>query len=181
MAPTAVLILLLTTHKTMTSSTNTNVSESFTTPSTTVAFNFGVCQQTAVGLSDISIHTLVPAAISVEFLLISCQLFPYISTLFSISSLTILPVWYIIKSISGFYFFVTPYCTELLFFIAQYRIESRLKKNRNRFLIVFFQHRFAISMRFILLIVFIFMVTLNGGSFFLSVIQLSKTQFNIKT
>ena len=50
----------------MNNATNTNVSPSSATSRATISSNFGVYQQTSIGSSDISIHTLVPDAISAE-------------------------------------------------------------------------------------------------------------------
>ena len=70
MAPTAVISFFTTTHTTiMTTSNNTlqqNNNSTIGGSGCSVASTFGVYQQTAVGLSDLSIRTLVSDPISAE-------------------------------------------------------------------------------------------------------------------
>ena len=70
MAPTAVLIFPTTTHTTIMSTPHSTLQQNNISTiggfGRSVASTFGVYQQTAVGLSDLSIRTLVPDPISAE-------------------------------------------------------------------------------------------------------------------
>ena len=70
MVPTAARTFIPTTHLTMTSNANTTNNNNVYTPtacnSGSIASNFGVHQQTLIGTSYVSIHTLITDAISAK-------------------------------------------------------------------------------------------------------------------
>ena len=71
MEPTAVIFLLPTTNTTIMTNMNTtlpqnNISTIIGGSGGSVASNFGIYQQTTVGLSELSIRTLVPDPISAD-------------------------------------------------------------------------------------------------------------------